>query len=430
MMNKENCPVNVQPAAHMCAGTPMKTPLITVLSGKKEKKIIEIIGDHIYSAKKSALKPSNEEVGYHQVNLKVFEVRLYDSYIAEDSIIATQIAVGSSIAQGGKANEKTIYPSKFTPIYSFNDTIYMKNKKNEDATAFHFTDPLYSTCSFNIKAKNSDIMTSITISNSKGMARNDTIGAFSLLYNHSAADSSLIRCYPVYDIENEKKVIGEIRIKVEYVLDIDFFDDSASESTASQVTTPSTIQSPIRFDSRSPLACAKSPRNGLSPRSRLLQSTPKSGMINLVSKNTATFDISTSPMSPYVPTPVVSPSSTRTTPHSLTKFGNKNMFISPPIKEKKQKKRAIKMLKPIKKNLRNILLVALPLLIFLMKIMLVISFTAAAPASAIAKCQAMHHKEMLHPEHDETNSNVIFMDKFQLNHVLQLLRDEEIMISN
>ncbi len=89
------------------------------------------------------------------------------------------------------------------------------------------------------------------------------------------------------------------------------------------------------------------------------------------------------------------------------------------------------MLKPVKKNLRNILLVALPLLIFLMKIMLVISFTAAAPASAVvAKYQAMHHKEMLHPEHDETNSNVIFMDKFQLKHVLQLLRDEEIMISN
>ena len=88
------------------------------------------------------------------------------------------------------------------------------------------------------------------------------------------------------------------------------------------------------------------------------------------------------------------------------------------------------MLKSVKKNLRNILLVALPLLIFLMKIMVVISFTAAAPASAVAKYQAMHHNELLHPKHDETNSNVIFMDKFQLNHVLQLLRDEEIMISN
>ncbi len=330
-MNKENRPLNLPEAV---AETPVKTPLMAVLSGKKEKKNVEIIGDHIYSAKKSVIKPLSEEVGYHQVNMKVFEVRLYDLYIVEDSIIATQISVGSGNSEG-KLNEKTIYPSKFTPIYSFNDTVYLKNKKNDDATAFHFTDPLYSTCSFNVRAKCSDITTTITISNSKGMARNDTIGTFTIPYKHknSGLDSSLIRWYPLYDVEHENKIIGEIRIKVEYVLDIDFFDDSASVSTSSQVTTPSTIHPSIRFDSRSPLSNVKLPTNGLSPRNGMspkLLSTPKSatqGIVNVVTTNTATFDIATSPMSPYVSTPLVSPGSTKTTPYSSTKFGNKNMLL-------------------------------------------------------------------------------------------------------
>lgn len=429
-MEKENRPLN-----H--SETP-KRPLMAVLAGKQDGRKIEIIGDCIYSAKKSTTRPLSEEVGYHQVNMKVFEVRLYDSYITEDSIIATQIAVGSSNSQG-KLNEKTIYPSKFTPIYSFNDTVYLKNKKNDDATAFHFTDPLYSTCSFNVKAKYNDITTTIIISNSKGIARNDTIGTFTMLYKHknSSLDSSLIRWYPVYDVENENKIIGEIRLKVEYVLDIDFFDDSASESATSRVTTPSTIRSSIRFDSRSPLSTVKAPKNGLSPRNGMSPSpsvlfTPKStsqGIVNIVATNTATLDIATSPMSPYVPTPLVSPDSTKTTPYS-TKFGNKNMFISPPIKEKKQKIMKINILRPIKKNLRTVLFVALPLLIFLIKILFIISLTSAAPSS-MARYREMYtdatRPDAAHHEREESSDGVKFFDKLQLKKVYRLLQDEEIM---
>jgi len=105
------------------------------------------------------------------------------------------------------------------------------------------------------------------------------------------------------------------------------------------------------------------------------------------------------------------------------------MFISPPIKEKKQKMRTINILKPIKKNLRNILFVALPLLIFLIKILLVILFTSAAPASSMARYQTMHN-DIMHQEHKESYYNGKFFGKFQLKTAYQLLQDEDIFMNN
>ncbi len=101
------------------------------------------------------------------------------------------------------------------------------------------------------------------------------------------------------------------------------------------------------------------------------------------------------------------------------------------MKEKKQKIVKVNLLKPIRKNLRNILFVALPLFIFLIKILFVISLTSAAPASPMSRCREKYtdamYPDVVHHEHEESNSSIKFFDKLQLKKVYQLLQDEDIM---